>query len=109
MNFYSTCYESKQFPETCVITQIFNICCGCLVTQSCLFFCDPVDCRFQAPLSIGFSREEYWSGLPFPSPGALPDQGIKPRSPALAGGFFTLIHLRRPSYNVGLPLVGYIS
>ena len=37
----------------------------------------------QAPLSIGFSRQEYWSGLPFPSPGDLPDPGIKPRSPAL--------------------------
>ena len=37
----------------------------------------------QAPLSMGFSRREYWSGLPFPSPGDLPDPGIKPKSPAL--------------------------
>ena len=37
----------------------------------------------QAPLSMGFSRQEYWSGLPFPSPGDLPNLGIKPRSPAL--------------------------
>ena len=36
----------------------------------------------QAPLSMGFSRQEYWSGLPFPSPGDLPDPGIEPRSPA---------------------------
>ena len=46
----------------------------------------------QAPLSMGFSRQEYWSGLPFPPPGDLPDPGIKPESlmsPALAGGFFT--------------------
>ena len=43
----------------------------------------------QAPLSMGFSRQEYWSGLPFPSPGDLPDPGIKPMSPALAGRFFT--------------------
>ena len=52
----------------------------------------------QAPLTVGFPRQEYWSGLPFPSPGDLPDPGIKPRSPALqvgycilqwAGGFFT--------------------
>ena len=45
----------------------------------------------QAPLSMGFSRQEYWSGLPFPSPGDLPDPGIEPASPvspALAGGFF---------------------
>ena len=36
----------------------------------------------QAPLSVGFSRQEYWSGLPFPSPGDLPDPGVKPQSPA---------------------------
>ena len=45
----------------------------------------------QALLSMEFSRQEYWSGLPFPSPGDLPDPGIKPgsfKSPALAGGFF---------------------
>ena len=41
------------------------------------------------PLSMGFPRQEYWSGLPFPSPGDLPDPGIDPVSPALAGGFFT--------------------
>ena len=38
---------------------------------------------YQAPLSMEFSRQEYWSGLPFPSPGDLPDPGIEPRSPAL--------------------------
>ena len=38
---------------------------------------------------MGFSRQEYWSGLPFPSPGNLPDRGVEPESPALAGGFFT--------------------
>ena len=43
----------------------------------------------QARLSMGFSRQEYWSGLPFPSPGDLPKQGIEPTSPALVGGFFT--------------------
>ena len=43
----------------------------------------------QSPLSMGFPRQEYWSGLPFPSPGDLPDPGIKTKSPALAGGFFT--------------------
>ena len=46
--------------------------------------CDPRDCvACQAPLFMGFSRQEYWSVLPFPSPGDLPDPGIKPRSPAL--------------------------
>ena len=42
-----------------------------------------------APLSMGFPRQEYWSGLPFPSPGDLSHPGIKPAPPALAGGFFT--------------------
>ena len=43
----------------------------------------------QAPLSMGFPRQEYWSGLPFPSSGDLPNPGIEPMSPALAGVFFT--------------------
>ena len=42
-----------------------------------------------APLSMGFPRQEYWSGVPFPSPGDLPNPGIEPVSLALAGGFFT--------------------
>ena len=41
----------------------------------------------QAPLSMGFPRQEYWNGLPFSSPGDLPDPGTEPASPALAGGF----------------------
>ena len=49
----------------------------------CPTLCDPRDCSHQAPLSMGFSRPEYWSGLPFPSPGDLPSPGIEPRSPAL--------------------------
>ena len=43
----------------------------------------------QVPLSMGFRRQEYWSKLPFPSPGDLPGPGIEPLSPALTGGFFT--------------------
>ena len=46
-------------------------------------FATPRTVAYQAPLSMGFSRQEYWSGLPFPSPGDLPDPGIEPRSPAL--------------------------
>ena len=52
----------------------------------------PCTVAHQAPLCMGFSRQEHWSGLPFPSPGDLPDTGIKPASflsPALAGRFFT--------------------
>ena len=48
------------------------------VAQSCLTLCDPMDCSLP---SMGFSRQEYWSGLSFPSPGDLPDPGIEPGSP----------------------------
>ena len=57
---------------------------------SCVRLCDPRDCSRQAPLSMGLPRQEYWSGLPFLSPGALPDPGIKPVFPALAGDFFMI-------------------
>ena len=46
-------------------------------------FATPWTVAYQAPPSMGFSRQECWSGLPFPSPGDLPDPGIKPESPAL--------------------------
>ena len=63
-----------------------------LVTQLCPTLCDPIDCSSQAPLSMELSRKEYWSGLPFPPPGDLPDSGIKLTclvSPALLGGVYT--------------------
>ena len=52
------------------------------VAQSCPTLCDPVDCSLPGS-SMGFSRQEYWSGLPFPSPGDLPHPGIEPGSSAL--------------------------
>ena len=52
-----------------------------------------------APLSMRFPRQEYWSELPFPSPGDLLDPGIKPTSPALAGGFFTLESPGKPNIS----------
>ena len=55
-------------------------------------FATPWTIAHQAPLSMVFSKQEYWSGFPCPPPGDLPNPGIKPvslRSPALAGGFFT--------------------
>ena len=54
-----------------------------LAAQLCLTLCDPMDCPRQAPLSMGFSRQEYRRGLPCPPPGDLPKPGIEPRSPAL--------------------------
>ena len=55
------------------------------VAELCLALCDPMDCSvaYQAPMSMELSRQEYWSGLPFPSLGDLPDPGIEPRSPTL--------------------------
>ena len=54
------------------------------VAQSCPTLCNPMDSGpHQAPLFMGFSRQEYWSGLPFLSPGDLPNPGMEPRSPAL--------------------------
>ena len=50
---------------------------------------------------MGFPRQEYWSWLPFPSPGDLPDPGMEPRSPALAGGFFTTEPSGK-SYKIGM-------
>ena len=56
---------------------------GGLVTKSCLTLVTSWTVARQAPLSMGFSRQEYWSGLTFPSPGDLPDPGLEPGSPAL--------------------------
>ena len=56
---------------------------GGLVAKSCPTLATQWTVACQAPLCIGFSRQEYWSGLPFPSPGDLPDPRIKPGSPAL--------------------------
>ena len=52
-------------------------------------FVTPWTVACQAPLSVGFPRQEYWNGLPFPSPGHLPGPGIEPESPAMAHGFVT--------------------
>ena len=52
-------------------------------------FATPWTVACQAPLSMGFSRQEYWNGLPVPSPGDLLNPGIKPRTPTLASRFFT--------------------
>ena len=54
-----------------------------IVPQLCLTLCDPMTISHQAPLCMEFSRQEYWSGLPFSSSGDLPNTGIKPGSPVL--------------------------
>ena len=73
-----------------------NLSSACVCTHTCmlnhLVMCNSVTPRIaaqQAPLFMGFSRQEHWSGLSFPPPGDFLDPGIEPISPALAGGFFT--------------------
>ena len=71
--------------------------------QSYLTLCDAMDCSPPAPWSMEFSRQGYWSGLPFPSPGDLPNSGTEPASlmsPALAGGFFMTNTTRRPDEHL---------
>ena len=65
------------------------------VTKLCLSLCYPVDCSLPNSSAhvISQAQEEYRSGLAFPPLGDLPDPGMEPESPALAGGFFTLSHL----------------
>ena len=62
-------------------------------------FATPWTVALQAPLSMGFPKQEYWSGSPFLSPGDFPEAGIKPESLALTGRFFTTV----PPENVWLP------
>ena len=69
--------------------------CMCSIAQSWPTLCDPMDCSCQAPLCMGFSRQGYWSGLPF----HLPNLGIKPMSPVLAGKFFATEIPVKASYH----------
>ena len=81
----------------CICVCVCVCVCVCAPSlQSCLTVCDPMDCvAHQAPLSMGFSRQEYWSGLPCPPPGDLSDPGIElasPVSPALQADSLPLSH-----------------
>ena len=77
-----------------------NTCnCVCVRAQLCSTLCDPMDCSPPGSSVRGISQARYWSGLPFPPPGDLPDPGIEPKSlasPALAGEFFTTAPPRKP-------------
>ena len=64
-----------------------------------LLFVTPWTVAHQVPLPMGFPRQEYWSRLLFPSPGDLPDPGIRPESPALAGRFFTTELPGKPRFS----------
>ena len=74
--------------------------CSCSVAQSFLTLSTPWAIACQSPLSMGFSRQEYWGGLPFPSPGDLSDPGIEPRSPAMQADSLTTELWGKPNYMV---------
>ena len=82
---------SKAAPPATVVVAVV------LVAQSCPTLCNPRTVAHQAPLSIGSSRQEYWSGLPFPSPEDLPDPGIEPGSPAMREDSLAFELQERPS------------
>ena len=82
-----------------------------LLVKSCLTLCKPMDCSPPVSSVHGISQQEYWNGLPFPSPGDFPYPGIEPVYPALAGEFFTtesyiyISHLKK-SYIIDEVLQG---
>ena len=82
----------KMSPLYVNVSEIdISTCVHAKLLQSCPTLCNLCTVAHEDPLSMGFFKQEHWSGLPFPSPGDLPDSGIKPAyfmSPALAGRFF---------------------
>ena len=76
------------------------LCKACILSRIWVF-ATPWTVAPQAHLSMGFSRQEYWSGLPVPPSGDLPDPGIKPMSPTLAGVFFTTEPPGKPIWATG--------
>ena len=82
-------------PRETGIQEMFMCACSVAVRLSVT----PWALACQVLLSLEFSRQEYWSGLPFPTPGDLPNTGIEPVSPALAGGFFTTEPPGKPTFT----------
>ena len=72
------------FNMICILISLLYFYFTCLVTKSCSTLCDPMDCSPPGS-AMGFPRQEYWSGLPFPPPEDLSDPGIKPMSPVSPG------------------------
>ena len=85
--------KPRPHPRLCASTT--SPCCY-LVAKSCLTLCDPMDCSPPDSSVHGISQVKILGGLPFTSPGDLPDPGIEPTSPTLASGFFTTEPLGKP-------------
>ena len=73
--------------------------CNAQLPQSCPTLCNPMDCTPPGSLSLVFSRQEYWSGLPCPPLGDLPNSGIEPVSPALQSDSYPLSHYGSPKWS----------
>ena len=90
-------YERVLFLTRCLLTCLSEV----KQLSRVRLFATPWPVAYQAPPSMGFSRQEYWSGLPFPSPGDLPDPGIEPGSPALwADALLSKPPGNQPSYHL---------
>ena len=122
--FFHTLSPFKHHPHNChPVSYIYMYVCVCVCVYLYMeikqagreaasvmsySFCDPMNCSPQVPLSMGFSRQEYWSGLLCPPPGDLPDPGIELlplAAPELPGWFFTISLPGKPSIPV-LPSKG---
>ena len=101
-------YDIDYLPKTQCKGQIFSFMCVCVYVYVCMLTCvqlfaTPWTIAHQAPLSMGYSRQEYWSGLPFPPPRDLPGPRTEPSSPvspALAGRFFTTEQPGKPHLSL---------
>ena len=98
------CFLQSECNTMVMYTHIYTYLhvCVCSAAQSCLTLCHSMDCSPPGPLSLGFSRQEYWSGLPCPPPGDLPSPGIKP------SGFLRLLHWQVGSLPLAPPGKPYI-
>ena len=96
---YHLFLQTSPFPSVSWWVSVFP------VTQSCLTLCNPLDCSLPGSSVHGVSRQEYWSALPLPPPGDLPDPLFECKSPALAGGFFTTVTPGKPQGGAKTPLV----
>ena len=90
------------FPFRCIKSM-------CLITQPCPTLCNPMDCIPPGSSVHGFSRQEYWRGLPFPSPGDLPDPGTEPTSPALQADALLSEPPGKPIWNLEDSLLSLFS
>ena len=92
---------------SCVCVNVWVHMCWLSCFSRVRLFVTPWTAARQAPLSIGFSRQEYWSGLPCPPPGGLSDPGTEPTShvSSLAGRFFTTLATSKAPYSVRLSLI----